>query len=154
MVYDIAINSPTKTAKLTLGAEYITATGGQWTTQNKGIDYNLSFGKAINSVGPEALIPENDKGVSEYARLMIPGTESLDISFKVDAYEKTGQVKLKTYDFRATLSNLVLSADKKYNLTATVTTDNLGSLKPIIFNAIVNDWTDKTGSGEVVLENN
>lgn len=148
-ISNISVNDAYKTATLKLDvAEYISGSD-VWTNQAKG-NYNVNFGVAANAGKSASMLSTGVEATSQYARLLIPGTQDLNVSFTVKLYDKTGEVLLASYDKAATIPGQTFSADTKYNLMTEITPANLDNLQPITFTAKVENWTNN-GNGSTTV---
>lgn len=91
------------------------------------------------------------------SRFLIPGTQSLTISFELDAY-LTGangeKVLSSTHSLSGTLAEKTYEPGHSYLFNVSITADNIvdGGAKPIEFNVTsVAGWTDGAGS-EITLD--
>lgn len=110
-----------------------TLSTGQWNDTNT--DYELGF-------GAEVTIPAGEDGTSEHERLVIPGTYTLVISFKVNDEEGIGEEQ----EIDATIENQTFTAGHSYNITANIKS----GMKEIIFNVTSAAWGGTNDEGVTV----
>lgn len=102
---------------------YTIATG-VWSETND--DYELGFGN-------EVTIPAGKEGTSELERLVIPGTYTIGVAFKVNDEEGIGDEQVIT----TTLTDLqTFAPGHSYNITASIKS----GMKEIIFNVTSAAW--------------
>ena len=118
---------------------------GSWTAASAPETYDLPFGdvtvdgKAVNADATVADIKYNASAESNFDRLLIPGTQTLNITFSYGLY-KDG-VLIDAQDKTITAENVALEAAKAYNFV--ISLGNPGD--PIQFDVVkVNDWDEKT----------
>jgi hypothetical protein len=110
-----------------------TLSTGQWNDTNT--DYELGF-------GAEVTIPAGEDGTSEHERLVIPGTYTLVISFKVNDEECIGEEQ----EIDATIENQTFTDGHSYNITANIKS----GMKEIIFNVTSAAWGGTNDEGVTV----
>lgn len=142
-VTDVVLNNLVKNGVYTItdGAT------GSWAPAVTPATYNLSFGdvtvegKADETTATVADIEYNASAESNFDRLLIPGTQTLNITFSYGLY-KDG-VLIDAQDKTITAANVALEASKAYNFV--ISLGNPGD--PIQFDVLsVTDW-DKSHTG-------
>ena len=141
-VTNVALNDLAKNGVYTI----TNGATGTWAAAATPAIYNLSFGdvtvegKADNAQATIADIVYNSSAESNFDRLLIPGTQTLNISFSYGLYK--GGVLIDAQDKTLT-ANVTLDAAKAYNFV--ISLGNPGD--PIQFDVLaVTDWdTDHTG---------
>lgn len=137
-VTDVALNNLAKNGVYTItdGAT------GTWAAAATPATYSLSFGdvtvegKAVEADATVADIKYNKSGESNFDRLLIPGTQTLNISFSYGLYK--GGVLIDAQDKTLT-ANVTLDAAKAYNFV--ISLGNPGD--PIQFDVLtVKDWVE------------
>ena len=137
-VTDVALNNLAKNGVYTItdGAT------GTWAAAATPATYNLSFGdvtevgKAVESDAVVADIKYNKSAESNFDRLLIPGAQTLNISFSYGLYK--GGVLIDAQDKTLT-ANVTLDAAKAYNFV--ISLGNPGD--PIQFDVLtVKDWVE------------
>ena len=142
-VTNVALNDLAKNGVYTI----TDGTTGTWAAATTPVTYDLSFGdvtvegKAVETEAVVADIKYNKSAESNFDRLLIPGTQTLNISFSYGLY-KDG-VLIDAQDKTITAENITLDAAKAYNFV--ISLGNPG--EPIQFDVVkVNDWvTNHTG---------
>lgn len=116
---------------------------GTWTAAATPATYDLSFGdvtvegKADVAEATVADIVYNSSAESNFDRLLIPGTQTLNISFSYGLYK--GGVLIDAQDKTITATNVTLDAAKAYNFV--ISLGNPG--EPIQFDVVtVTDWDE------------
>ena len=120
---------------------------GTWAPAATPATYSLSFGDVTiegNAVETDATVADiqyNSSAESNFDRLLIPGTQTLNISFSYGLYKN--EVLIDAQDKTITAANITLEAAKAYNFV--ISLGNPGD--PIQFNVLaVTDW-DKNHTG-------
>ncbi len=141
-VTDIVLNDLVKNGVYTI----TDAAAGSWAAATTPAAYDLSFGdvtvegKADEATATVADIKYNASAESNFDRLLIPGTQTLNITFSYGLY-KDG-VLIDTQDKTLT-ADVTLAASKAYNFV--ISLGNPGD--PIQFDVLsVTDW-DKSHTG-------
>lgn len=141
-VTNVALNDLAKNGVYTI----TNGATGTWAAAATPATYNLSFGdvtvegKADNAQATIADIVYNSSAESNFDRLLIPGTQTLNISFSYGLYK--GGVLIDAQDKTLT-ANVTLDAAKAYNFV--ISLGNPGD--PIQFDVLsVTDW-DKNHEG-------
>jgi hypothetical protein len=127
-----------------VGTVDLTVSPYSWVVEGQTVA--LDFGKAIDKTdATNDKLAVTGKGEVEYERLTIPIAttssiiSSYEVSFNVTIYngDQVGQ----TIPMTSTINGTSFLPGKCYNLTATLTAENLG-LQVIEFTATVEDWVD------------
>ena len=105
-----------------------------------GTDVTLEFGD-VRELAAAQTTPDKDE--CQYERLSIPAdaTYEYEINFTVKLYH--GTELAATIDKVSTVSGVAFEMGKAYNLTATITPENL-ELLPIEFEVEIDDWKEPT----------
>ena len=142
-VTNVALNDLAKNGVYTI----TDGASGTWAAATTPATYRLSFGdvtvegKAVETEATVADIKYNESAESNFDRLLIPGTQTLNISFSYGLY-KDG-VLIDAQDKTITAENITLDAAKAYNFV--ISLGNPG--EPIQFDVLtVTDW-DKNHTG-------
>ena len=144
-VSNIQILNPYKTATVTFP--------NTWSAQAIADDFALNFGnadvKADGASDTNALIPNNNSTYSStYERLLIPGTQELNIAFDVEVYQ--GSFLTDKYSYTSTNPvevDVTLQPGYCYNFNAEIGKE----LKLITFDVKgINAWTPNDGQNVTV----
>ena len=127
-----------------VGTVDLTVSPYSWVVEGQTVA--LDFGKAIDKTdATNDKLAVTGKGEVEYERLTIPIAttssiiSSYEVSFNVTIYN--GDQVAQTIPMTSTINGTSFLPGKCYNLTATLTAENLG-LQVIEFTATVEDWVD------------
>jgi hypothetical protein len=136
------------------GDAALAASAASWSEQAGAI--NVAFGNATTAADYKTYVAPTDGTTgnlaefdyaynttveSYYERFLIPATQELNISFKVDLLV-SGQ-KIATYDHTAK-ANVTLEPGKSYDIAATINASNIDpnhAQEPIEFTATMTDWS-------------
>lgn len=113
---------------------------GTYTIGSNNDSWIMGTGTGDINFGTSEKISPAGTGTSEYARVLIPGTNTFNISFTV-AHNKGGEPTPKSF----TTGEIILEAGKSYNFTADLNAQNVSGVAPITFKIKEDDdWTGES----------
>lgn len=107
---------------------------GTYTIGSNNDSWIMGTGTGDINFGTSEKISPAGTGTSEYARVLIPGTNTFNISFTV-AHNKGGEPTPKSF----TTGEIILEAGKSYNFTADLNAQNVSGVAPITFKITEDD---------------
>lgn len=119
-VKELKITNAPQTGTYTIGSN-----NDSWKMGTVTGDINFGDSEEISPAGT---------GTSEYARVLIPGTNTFNISFTV-AHNKGGEPTPKSF----TTGKITLESGKSYNFTADLNAQNVSGVAPITFKITEDD---------------
>ncbi|MBQ2858303.1 MAG: fimbrillin family protein [Bacteroidaceae bacterium] len=123
-VKELKITNAPQTGTYTIGSD----NNNSWTMGTVTGEINFGNSEEISPAGT---------GTSEYAKVLIPGTNTFNISFTV-AHNKGGEPTPKSF----TTGAITLESGKSYNFTADLNAQNVSGVAPITFKITEDDdWT-------------
>lgn len=110
---------------------------GTYTIGSNNDSWTMGTGTGDIDFGNSEEISPAGTGTSEYAKVLIPGTNTFNISFTV-AHNKGGEPTPKSF----TTGAITLEPGKSYNFTADLNAQNVSGVAPITFKITEDDdWT-------------
>lgn len=111
---------------------------GTYTIGSNNDSWKMGTGTGDINFGTSEKISPAGTGTSEYARVLIPGTNTFNISFTV-AHNKGGEPTPKSF----TTGEITLEPGKSYNFTADLNAQNVSGVAPITFKITEDDeWAE------------